>query len=141
MKNYNYLKSKKILIVEDEQDLLSLYEELLAAQGCDITSTTNGEEALKLIKQGGFDLVLLDIMLPGMDGFEILEKIEQEQANNRKQPANTIVVLTNLSQEQTIARATEHQVRGYMVKSNYTPEEFVQQINEFFKEVEQEQNN
>jgi len=121
-------KQQSILLVEDEGTLISLYAKILTDAGYKVVSVSNGEDALKHMVKGGFDLVLLDIMLPQLDGFEI---IEQSQKKKAKQAINTIVIMTNLSQEKTIARGVELGVKGYIIKSDYNPEEFLNQIKEF----------
>jgi len=121
-------KQQSILLVEDEGTLISLYAKILTDAGYKVVSVSNGEDALKHMVKGGFNLVLLDIMLPQLDGFEI---IEQSQKKKAKQAINTIVIMTNLSQEKTIARGVELGVKGYIIKSDYNPEEFLNQIKEF----------
>lgn len=131
MKNMTKKQTIRIAIVEDEEALLDLYVTLLKKEGYEVDQAKNGEEGLELLKKGAYDLVLLDIMLPRMDAFEILENLK----NIKPLPQDfaKIVVLTNLSQEQTIAKATEMGLQGYMVKSNYNPEEFIEQVKEFLK--------
>lgn len=121
--------NKKILIVEDEDEIRSLYVGLLTGQGYHIFEAKNGQDAYDLLVKGGYDLVLLDIMLPQMDGFEIIKKLQENK--NPQQPINTIVLLTNLSQDQTVAKGTELGVKGYMIKSDYNPQQFLDQVNEF----------
>jgi len=127
----NAPQTQTILIIEDEKELRELYVTLLTEEGFKVTEAANGDEGLKLLRADGFDLVLLDIMLPGKDGFEILE-ILKNQPEEHQQPATTIVLLTNLSQDQTIARGAEYGVRGYLIKSDYDPQQFLDQIKEFF---------
>lgn len=126
---------KRILIIEDEEDLRNLYFGLLTGQGYTVDQAADGEEAYNKIKNGGFDLVLLDIMLPQMDGFEVLEKLIATKP--LKQSVDSIVLLTNLSQDQTVARGTELGVMGYMIKSDYNPKQFLDQITEFLTMVNQ----
>ena len=76
-------------------------------------------------------MVLLDIMLPFIDGLEILDRLAKE--TEKKQPAKTIVLLTNLAQDQTIAKALELGVRGYMIKSDYNPEQLLQTVADFLR--------
>ena len=123
---------KRILIVEDEVNIRKLYTKLLTEAGFEVIEAEDGETGLSAIKAGGFDLVLLDIMLPLKDGFEILEKIRAN--NHAKQPLETIILVTNHYQDQTIAKGTSYGVRGYMVKSDYNPEEFVKQIKSFLSD-------
>ena len=68
---------KKIMIVEDEECLLNLASIILTARGYEVVGVTEGLRALKLLAQDSFDLVLLDVMLPGIDGFEVCQRIKQ----------------------------------------------------------------
>lgn len=65
----------KLLIVEDEQNLRDLYEEDLIDAGYDVAKASNGKEAIDLVKKGGFDLIIMDIRMPEMDGIETLGKV------------------------------------------------------------------
>lgn len=125
-------KDKKILLIEDETELRELYEMLLRDEGYDVVSEPDGKTGLVELEKGGYDLVLLDIMLPFIDGLEILERLSQKKDN--KQPTKTIVLLTNLAQDQTIAKALELGVRGYMIKSDYNPEQLLQSVADFLGE-------
>jgi DNA-binding response OmpR family regulator len=122
---------KRILLIEDETDLRELYQSLLEEENYEVVSVADGRVGLNEIKKGGYNLVLLDIMLPFLDGLEILENVSTEK--NPKQPIKTIVLLTNLAQDQTIAKAMEFGVRGYMVKSDYDPEQLLETIASFLK--------
>ncbi len=124
-------KGKKILLVEDETELRELYEMLLTDEGYDVVAKPDGKSGMEEIDKGGFDLVLLDIMLPFIDGLEILERISKDSES--KQKANTVVLLTNLAQDQTIAKALEFGVRGYMIKSDYNPEQLLQSVEDYLK--------
>lgn len=122
---------KRILLIEDETDLRELYQSLLEEEGYEVEAVADGRLGLESIKKGGYDLVLLDIMLPFLDGLEILENVSAEK--NPNQSTKTIVLLTNLAQDQTIAKAMEFGVRGYMVKSDYDPEQLLETIASFLK--------
>lgn len=115
----------KILVVEDEPDLSALYTRLLSQEGYTVHAVDNGQDALLLLRSGGYDLVLLDIMLPKMDGLQILEVLHREPP---KVPNKSVVLLTNLNQDDVIARAVQYNVRSYMVKSDYTPDKFLAEI-------------
>jgi DNA-binding response OmpR family regulator len=120
---------KKILIVEDDQYLRDLYVEILEDEGFYVENAADGEEGYKKIFHGGYDLVLLDIMLPTMNGLTILEKIKNETLPMH--PNGMIVVLSNLGQETTVAKAIALGARGYMIKSDYTPAQVISKIKEF----------
>ena len=124
-------KDKKILLVEDETELRELYEMLLKDAGYQVDSMPDGKTGLEAVQKGGYDLVLLDIMLPFIDGLEILEKTSKDP---NAQPANSIVLLTNLAQDQTVAKALELGVRGYMIKSDYNPEQLLESVADFLNQ-------
>jgi CheY-like chemotaxis protein len=123
-------RNKKILLVEDETELRELYTMLLVDEGYQVDSRADGKQGLEALEQGGYDLVLLDIMLPFVDGLEILEAIVKSPSHS-KQDCKTIVLLTNLAQDQTIAKALEYGVRGYMIKSDYNPEQLLEAVADF----------
>ena len=121
--------AQKILIVEDDQYLRELYVDILEDEGYYVEKAVDGEEGYKKIFHGGYDLVLLDLMLPHMDGLTILKKIQSETPPI--QPNRMIVVLSNIGQETTIAKAIVLGARGYMIKSDYTPTQLVNKIKEY----------
>lgn len=116
---------KKILVVEDEVYLRQLYVKILTDAGYSVDQATDGEEALAAISKGGYDLILLDIILPKIDGLKILERIN---ASPPEIPNKAIVILSNLSQDSVVARGLEMGVRGYIVKSDYTPEQLLKEV-------------
>lgn len=121
--------AKKILIVEDDEYLRDLYVDILEGEGFYVEHAADGDEGYKKIFQGGYDLVLLDIMLPQMNGLTILQKIHDETPPMK--PNGMIVVLSNLGQETTVAKAISLGARGYMIKSDYAPNQVVYKIKEF----------
>jgi CheY-like chemotaxis protein len=94
-------KIKKILVIEDDVILLKALNIELLSNGFDVVSAVNGEGGLELIKKGGIDLVLLDLIMPKLDGFKVLEVISQD-AKLSKVP---VIVLSNLNQKSDIERA------------------------------------
>src|SRR3990167_10079542 len=109
--------TKKILVVEDEEYIRDLYVQLLQKEGYLVESAVDGEEAYMKMSKKDYDLILLDIILPKIDGLQILEKFKKE----KKELSSPVVLLTNLSQEVVVAKAVDYGVRGYMVKSDLTP--------------------
>lgn len=102
-------KKKWILIVEDERALSSALKHKLTQAGYEVTIAEDGEEALKHVRKRQFDLILLDILLPKVDGYMFLEEL-------RKRP--TVMVLSNLSGEREVERAKELGVVEYLIKSD-----------------------
>jgi len=91
----------KILVIEDDKFLRELLERKLQEEGFTVSSANNGEEGLEKIKEEKPELVLLDLILPGIDGFEILKKIRE----NPELSHIPIIVLSNLGQQEDIKRA------------------------------------
>src|SRR3989338_3498600 len=118
-------QKKKLLIVEDELFIRELYVKVLEEDGYEIDEAEDGEIAYQKIHAGGYDLVLLDIMLPKMDGLSILEKLQTEPP---LKPNNAIVLLTNLDQELTIAKGVSLFIRGYIIKSQNTPKQLKEEV-------------
>jgi DNA-binding response OmpR family regulator len=121
--------AKKILIVEDDQYIRELYVEILEDEGFYVEHAADGEMGYQKIFHGGYDLVLLDIMLPKMDGLTILAKIKNETPPMNQN--RSIIVLSNLGQETTIAKAMTLGAQGYMIKSDYTPAQVINKVKEY----------
>lgn len=114
---------KKILIVEDDQFQRELYAEVLKEAGFKITEAADGEKGYQAMKKENYDLVLLDIMLPKIDGLEILKKLEKEKKLPKK-----ICLLTNLSVEALSKKLGRIEVDEYLVKSDLTPDQLVEKV-------------
>lgn len=122
----------KVLIVEDEEFLRDVYVDTLSPQGYSIEVAKDGEEALNKIKNEDWDLILLDILLPKMSAFDILEKLNNDPEYNKLKNKN-ILFLTNLDSESDMHRALALGGHGYLIKSNITPGELVQNIKSFLE--------
>ncbi len=120
---------KRILVVEDEKFLLDLYADILTEAGFQVDKAADGEQGYNAMHQGGYDLILLDIMLPKMDGLKIMEKLAQETPPLK--PNGMVVVLSNLGQDTAIASAVALGARGYMIKSDYTPDQVITKVKSF----------
>jgi len=122
-------KSYKILLIEDEPDLVDLFGSSLKSTGFQVVSIASGEEALATIKKIKPDLVLLDLIIPKKDGYEVLKEISCDQAIK-----NTLVyVFSNLTQKSEIARALKLGAKDYLIKSDYTPSKLVEKINQILR--------
>ena len=121
-------KNQKILIVEDDQFLREFYQELLVGENYQVDVAEDGEIALNKIREGGFDLVLLDIMLPKKDGLQILKEIKLSPA---KRPNKLIVMLTNLGQDTIIKQCFELGANGYLIKSAMNPDQVLSEIQNY----------
>ena len=115
---------KKVLLVEDDPFLSDIYLTSLEKSGIKTIHAKDGNEALLKIEKGGFDLLLLDLLLPGIDGFEILEKIKDD-VKMQKVP---IVVLSNLMDPDKIKRAKNLGAKEYLLKTKFDPKEIVVKV-------------
>jgi len=119
---------EKILVIEDDQFLLELYDELLKEEGYIVELAKDGEEGLNKFLEGGYDLVLLDIMLPKIDGLEILRKAQDKKP---KKENGSVVLLTNLGQDSIIKEGFSLGAAGYLVKSAMNPDQVLKEIKVF----------
>lgn len=117
----------KILIVEDDPLIVKIYTTRLTADGYEVSSAENGEDGLKLAEQNPPDLVVLDIMMPRMDGFAVLGKLRA----NPQMKQIPIIVYSNLAQEEEIKRAKESGATEFVIKANVTPTEMVAKIKQY----------
>jgi len=116
-------KAKTILLVEDDPFLVDIYTTKFKEAGFDITVAADGNQAIKMMQDRKFDLVLLDIVLPHLDGWEVLEKVKADP-NLQDQK---VVVLSNLGQKQEIDRALALGANKYLIKAHYTPSEVAEE--------------
>ena len=123
---------KKIIVVEDEEYLRDLYIQILQEEGFSVDSAEDGEIGFDKLSKNTYDLVLLDVILPKMDGLQILEKLSK--MGDRK--FDNTVLLTNLGQDLVVAKALDYGVRGYMIKSDYTPEEMINEVKGYLENGE-----
>lgn len=121
---------KKILIVEDDPYIREVYEEILKESGYSVTIAADGEEGLAKLKEGGFDLTLLDIMMPKKNGLELLSEIKNTPI---KQANGPIIVLTNLANDPIIKDAIDKGATDYFIKADLNPDQLVSHIQKFLQ--------
>lgn len=117
-------KRKYILIVEDDEFISDVYQRKLLLEGFEVALAKDGEEALRTIRERRPDLVLLDIMIPLKDGFQVLSGLRVDAGLSDIR----VVVMSNLSQGKDIAHAKELGALDYIVKSNIALPDMVQRI-------------
>lgn len=115
--------SKKILIVDDEEDILMLVSYNLSKEGYSIKTATSGEDALKLATSDPFDLIILDLMLPNINGLKVCEKLKL----NQETKAIPIVMLTAKSEETDIVKGLETGADDYITKP-FSPKVLIARI-------------
>ncbi|TSC75340.1 MAG: two-component system, OmpR family, alkaline phosphatase synthesis response regulator PhoP [Parcubacteria group bacterium Gr01-1014_30] len=115
---------KKILFIEDEAVIQKTIGDVLRQKGYDMASSLDGESGLRIAKSMKPDLILLDLILPKMNGFEVLKELKGDEAT-RDIP---VIVLTNLEGVGDIDRVIELGAKTYLVKAEYSLEEVVDKI-------------
>lgn len=124
------MDAKKILVVEDDLFLRELYSDILKEEGYEVDEAADGEEALSKIKLGGYNLVLLDIILPKIDGLEIMRQMQNNPPQN---PNKCIIFLTNLDKDEEIKAALQLG-QGYLIKSQITPGNLVEEVKNYLNQ-------
>lgn len=121
---------KKILVVEDDMYTRDLFVETLTTAGYVVTSAVDGLEGLKHIQEGGFDLILLDAMMPKMDGLTVLQKMKEIPS---KQPNGPVVMSTNLAGDMVLNEALENGAKACFIKTDLNPDQLVSKVQEFLQ--------
>jgi DNA-binding response OmpR family regulator len=118
---------KRILLVEDEEMLSNMYQVKFQNDGFILIKANNGEEGLQMADKEKPDFILLDVIMPKMDGFTVLKKLK-ENPNTKNIP---VLLLTNLGQDEDVKKGNELGAVGYLVKANITPSEVVAKVKTF----------
>lgn len=125
-------KKKKILIIEDDSFISGLYFKKLSNVGYSVDLAYDGEEGLQKIKTFQPDLILLDIQMPKMNGYQVLDRLNKDP-QLKEIP---VVLLTNLGQSEEIRKGKELGVKSYLIKAHYTPAEIVEKINDLLGQID-----
>ena len=115
-----------VLIVDDDQYLRDLYQEVLTSEGYKVDTAIDGKEGYDKLQSCLYDLVLLDVMMPKMDGLQVLTKL----AELPPVPTRKIVLLTNLAQDPVIQEAMKKGATTYLIKADLTPDQLTARIKE-----------
>lgn len=115
---------KKILIVEDEKTLRFLLAQALTEEDFEVEEAVDGEEGIQKLKENKMDMVLLDIILPGIDGFEVLARIKKDP----RLESTPVIILSNLGQKEEIERGLKLGAVDYLIKANFDLNKIVERI-------------
>lgn len=122
--------AKKILIIEDDKFLRELIARKLSSEGFLICDAIDGEIGLKKVKEEMPDLILLDLILPGIDGFEVLAKIKEDPAIS----SIPVIILSNLGQRDDVEKGLSLGAVDYLVKAHFTPNEIIKKVGDVLKQ-------
>ena len=116
-----------ILIVEDDRFLERMYSSKLEREGMNVLNASNGEEALALMRQNIPDVVLLDIIMPKMDGLQVLKEM---RASERLKNVS-VILLTNLGEAENVRQARALGANDYLIKAHFLPSEVIEVIRKY----------
>ena len=115
---------KKILVVEDDRFLRELITQKLLREGYEVNEAVDGEEGVEKTKEIKPDVILMDLILPGIDGFEAISKIKE----NSELENIPIVILSNLGQRDDVERGLKLGAVDFLIKAHFTPGEIIEKI-------------
>lgn len=118
----------KILLIEDDANVSDLYNEVLTEGGYQVEIVGDGEEAKNIALQGNWDLMLLDIMLPKLDGMELLRSLKENQTIISK----PIIILSALEKKEIVEECLKLGAKQYLVKSNIYPNDLLNAVSKYF---------
>lgn len=116
--------AKKVLIIEDDKFLRELIAQKLLRDNYDIAEAVDGESGIKNAKDQNPDVILLDLILPGIDGFEVLGRIKADSSLSQI----PVIILSNLGQKEDIERGLKMGAADYLIKAHFTPGEIISKI-------------
>jgi two-component system response regulator ResD len=122
-------QKKIILLIEDENDIRKIYAEVLTEAGFTVKEAADGTQGIQMAKNEPWDLMLLDIMLPGEDGIHVLKDLKQVPTLVEK----PVLLLTNLENETIIAECFDMGADGYVIKSEITPDYIVAEVKKYIQ--------
>lgn len=122
-------ENKKILLVEDDIFLGELMSKKLIEEGFEVIKAIDGEEGLIKANEERPDLILLDLILPGIDGFKVLEQLKEEA----KTSSIPVIILSNLGQREDVEKGFDLGAEDYLIKAHFTPDEIVKRVREPLK--------
>ncbi len=126
-------KTALLLVAEDDQFYANLYRTKLEKEGFGVLVASNGTETLDLLRKNSPNLIILDLVMPEMDGFEVLKKLKEEK-DLRDVP---VIILSNLGQPEDIERAKALGVFKYIIKSNVSIHQMVESVEEALESAAQ----
>jgi len=122
------IKNLKVLLVEDDKDILDLYAISFQREGFIVYTANDGKQAIEKFHDKNPDILLLDIMMPNVDGYAVLREVRKD--HKKYVP---VMMLTNLNMEHFAKEESVDQVDAYLIKSNFTPSEVVQRAIEVLR--------
>lgn len=122
--------AKKILLVEDDESLRHMYNLILSKEGYEVTSANDGVQGLAKARDGGFDLILLDLMMPNLDGIGVLKGLKEEPPKTENGPT---VILSNAGYDKVAKEAEGLGATAFLMKADMLPQDLIGKIKKYLK--------
>ena len=116
--------AKKILIIEDEEIMLGLLQKKLTKEGYEISVARDGEEGIRVMRKVKPDLILLDIIMPKMGGFEVMEEMNK----NKELKKIPVIIISNSGQPVELDRAQNLGAKDWLIKTEFDPQEVIDKV-------------
>jgi len=116
--------AKKILIIEDEEIMIDLLQRKLTTEGYEVSVARDGQEGIRAMKEVKPDLILLDIIMPKMGGFEVMEEMNK----NKELEKIPVIVISNSGQPVELDRAQKLGARDWLIKTEFDPQEVIDKV-------------
>ena len=120
----------RILLIDDDEALRQMYTLILGKSGYEVVTANDGVQGLAKVREGGFPLILLDLMMPNLDGIGVLKGLKEEPP---RQPNGPIVVLSNAGYNEVAREAETLGARGFLMKADLLPKDLVEQVKKYLK--------
>lgn len=122
--------NKKLLLVDDDESLRQMYNLILTKADYDLTVAVDGLDGLAKARQGGFDLVLLDLMMPNLDGIGFLKGLREE---GPKKSMGPVIVLSNAGYDEVAKEAISLGAKGFLMKADLLPKDLLKAVGEYLE--------
>lgn len=122
-------KKPLILLAEDDVTLSNMFYTYLTEEGFDVVKATDGEEALNLISETKPSIILLDLMMPKVSGYDVLAAVKKDAVLSKI----PVLVFSNLGQQEDVKKAQELGAQDYLIKAELTPDQVVEKIKKYLK--------
>jgi DNA-binding response OmpR family regulator len=129
----------KLLIVEDDLLTREMYEYRLKKAGHEVSVASTGTEGLEKAKSETVDGILLDIMLPEMDGVTFLKELRVFEQEQERDTAD-VIIISNLGQEGVVKECMKQTIKGYLIKARYTPRTLAEKVEQILNNTDQSMN-
>jgi DNA-binding response OmpR family regulator len=122
--------SKKVLIIEDEIDIVSIYQVAIDDAEIELLIAPNGEEGFDITLKEKPDLIILDLLMPKMNGYQFLEKLRSETGSVKDTP---VIVASNLGQSAEMDKIEKYGVKDYLMKDRFSANEIIEKVTKYLR--------